>query len=151
MTKKQMANFWKKVDSEEGKDACWPWLGVMDRWGYGSYSYSLGEGAYKTEGSHRIAWRLANRRSIPPGMCICHTCDFPACCNPKHLWLGTREQNTKDAMEKGRLRGRNKVNNIPTPERHKKYKNPQWALVKVFYDSDIPNEFLEEWGFLPRE
>lgn len=151
MTKKQMANFWKKVDSEGGKDACWPWLGGLDRWGYGSYSYSLGAGVHKTEGSHRIAWRLTNERSIPPGMCVCHTCDFPACCNPKHLWLGTREQNTADAMKKGRLRGRKKVNNTPTPECYKKYKNPRWALVKVIYDSDIPNDFLEEWGFLSKE
>jgi hypothetical protein len=32
----------------------------------------------------------------------CHTCDNPKCCNPKHLFAGTRQQNNDDKIAKGR-------------------------------------------------
>lgn len=33
----------------------------------------------------------------------CHTCDNPPCCNPAHLYVGTRKQNVADAVERRRL------------------------------------------------
>lgn len=51
--------------------------------------------------AHRVAWELANG-PIPPGLDICHTCDNPPCCNPDHLFLGTRRDNMQDAKAKGR-------------------------------------------------
>lgn len=33
---------------------------------------------------------------------ICHTCDNPPCCNPKHLFEGTKIDNQRDCMAKGR-------------------------------------------------
>lgn len=52
---------------------------------------------------HRLSWVLANRRAIPPGMYVCHSCDVPRCVNPAHLWLGTPTQNVHDAIAKGRI------------------------------------------------
>lgn len=33
---------------------------------------------------------------------MCHSCDVRRCCNPKHLWLGTRADNNLDRAAKGR-------------------------------------------------
>ena len=51
--------------------------------------------------AHRIAWEFENG-PVPDGMCVCHSCDNPPCCNPKHLFLGSHQDNTQDMMKKGR-------------------------------------------------
>ena len=33
---------------------------------------------------------------------ICHTCDVRHCINPLHLWRGTKSDNFRDAVKKGR-------------------------------------------------
>ena len=52
-------------------------------------------------GYHRGTWIAANG-PIPPGMEVCHVCDNPPCVNLEHLWLGTRSDNRRDCIVKGR-------------------------------------------------
>ena len=51
--------------------------------------------------THRLAWEVAHS-PIPEGMVVMHICDNPACCNLEHLKLGTRAENNRDRLKKGR-------------------------------------------------
>lgn len=55
----------------------------------------------RNEFVHRVSWEQ-HRGPIPPGMCVLHRCDNPACINPDHLFLGTRADNTNDMLAKSR-------------------------------------------------
>lgn len=90
--------FWQRVALT---DECWPWLGAKNKNGYGTFSPT--KELSKTL-AHRFAWELY-RGPIPEGMLVCHTCDNPECTNPKHLFLGTPQDNMDDKVRKGRWRG----------------------------------------------
>lgn len=87
--------FWERVDKSGGEATCWPWTGGME-YNYGTLMWKL-----EREGAHRVAYLLGHGKH-PGELCVCHTCDNPICCNPKHLWLGTISDNIKDMYDKGR-------------------------------------------------
>ena len=91
--------FWSKVDIG-GHDDCWEWQMGFFSFGYGYFTYTA-EGIKVNAPAHRLAY-LYVHPDWDQKLCLCHSCDNPKCCNPSHLWLGTREDNNRDKLRKGR-------------------------------------------------
>ena len=88
-------DFWTMVTCGSASE-CWPWKRAVFHMGHGAVHF---EG--KQDRAHRVAWRLTNG-PIPDGLCVLHHCDNPPCCNPSHLFLGTKTDNSRDRDRKGR-------------------------------------------------
>jgi len=96
------ARFWKKV-SVTSEDACWCWTGARQTAGYGEFA-----AGNKTVLAHRLAYSLFYGCEIPASKVVRHLCNNPACCNPKHLALGTQADNMQDKVRSGRqVKGEN--------------------------------------------
>lgn len=80
----------------KNKEECWEYSMSLDRDGYGQFW--MQKHMHK---AHRIAW-IIDHGKIPDGLCVLHSCDNPPCCNPWHLFLGTKKDNAKDMASKGR-------------------------------------------------
>jgi HNH endonuclease len=88
--------FWPKVRKTK---TCWLWTGSKNNKGYGQLRVGGRKGSARS--AHRIAWELANGPLVP-GRCILHRCDTPACVRPDHLFEGSKADNTRDMVLKGR-------------------------------------------------
>lgn len=93
--------FWSKVDIR-GENECWNWTASTNKLfprrpiGYGTFGIRKG----KFIGAHRMAYILTYGNIGDKD--VCHKCDNPLCCNPKHLFLGTALDNVRDMFNKGR-------------------------------------------------
>lgn len=75
---------------------CWIWLGSCNQRGYGRLKVKK-----KLLFAHRISYEIF-KGDIPEHIHVCHTCDNPGCINPKHLFLGTAQDNHDDMVKKER-------------------------------------------------
>jgi hypothetical protein len=124
--------FWSKI-AKRGTDECWEWQGcrtVGDAKRTGGY----GQLTMRRKGriAHRVAWELANEASILPGYCVCHRCDNPPCCNPAHLFLGTKRDNSRDRDAKGRNGVHTRPERVPRGDAHWMSKLGDWQIPYIF-------------------
>lgn len=89
--------FLAKIDKQTGAP-CWIWTGAKDSHGYGRF-FADRKNAIR---AHRFAWEFFNKKAIPHGMVICHSCDNTSCVNPSHLRAETQAFNNREAIERGR-------------------------------------------------
>jgi hypothetical protein len=88
--------FWDKVDIR-GEDECWEWNGYCNPDGYGQFAHNG-----KPDRAHRAAFILSGGILTEEKNCVCHTCDNPSCCNPAHLFAGSKSDNNLDMVQKRR-------------------------------------------------
>ena len=94
-----IAKFWSRVDKSGGETACWTWTGAKSAGkGYGFASWNG-----KNRLAHRLSYELANG-SFDGDLQVLHSCDNRSCVNPRHLSLGTHQDNMDDRNQKGRNR-----------------------------------------------
>lgn len=114
------ARFQKRcsLDSTRG---CWVWSGYHDRQGYGIFSL-LGRSTF----AHRAAYLLF-RGQITEGFLVRHCCDNPGCVNPDHLLLGTRKDNARDVLQRGRrhVKRTEKSKQLTRGEHHFSRRHPE--------------------------
>lgn len=112
-------------------DACWLWTAGTTRTKRHGYGYGKFYISGKRYVAHRMSYMLFNG-PIPWDKLVRHTCDNKLCVNPDHLILGTKADNSEDAVKRGRV-GCQKLN----PEAVKvikwmlKYKPKKGLAVKL--------------------
>jgi len=94
LTKADVARLWSYVERGDDEE-CWLWTAGTTAKGYGRFKLNG-----KLFAATRLVYYLT--QGDPGSRHVCHTCDNPPCCNPRHLWLGTASDNNDDSVQKGR-------------------------------------------------
>jgi hypothetical protein len=82
---------------------CWEYTGSKTEFGYGQLNVGCDEeGKVIPQSTHRVAYTYWVG-SIPKGMSVRHMCHNPWCFNPKHLRLGTQQENEDDKIQHERM------------------------------------------------
>lgn len=91
---------------ENVSTGCVEWLGISaTATRYPRISVKLGDG-HPGFGAHRVIAALFHGLDLLNAEHFaCHKCDNKICVNPDHIFVGSAADNTRDASQKGRLRG----------------------------------------------
>lgn len=94
---KDIDRFSSKIKIDEDTE-CWIWTGCTFGDGYGAFYYSG-----NNVRAHRFSYEHF-KGLIPEGLLVCHIppCHNPLCVNPKHLKVGTPQENMDDKVFEGR-------------------------------------------------
>lgn len=118
LRKDYVGRFWANVIKGRNEDDCWSWRGYLATGGYPQIMVET-----KVVMASRLSYEI-NISKIPKGkgyhgVCVLHTCDNPVCTNPKHLQLGSHQDNMLDMKVKNR---------VAKNEKHTRAKHT-WASV----------------------
>jgi hypothetical protein len=92
---KTAESFWSRVDVG-ANGHCWNWRDSASKNGYGTLKFGR-----RYWYAHQLAWTLTYGPTLG-GLWVLHHCDNKRCCNPRHLKLGTVQNNHEDAMLRGK-------------------------------------------------
>jgi HNH endonuclease len=107
--------------------------------------------------AHRLSFALSFGQ-IPDGLLVLHHCDNPACCNPRHLFLGTHADNMRDKAKKGhasrhggtasgdRHGSRTKPNRVPRGEKHGNAKLTDTQVAAILASEKTQRALAREYG-----
>lgn len=123
--------FMAKAGKVQPGDACWNWTAALTHDGYGRFSYLA-----KQVLAHRFSYWLFVG-DVAADIKVCHTCDNPQCCNPRHLFLGTNADNLRDMAQKGRS-----THGEKNPNR--KLLEPQ--IVAILADDRKHRDIADQYG-----
>lgn len=117
-------SFWAKVD-KRGPNECWNWTGWKIQNGYGRMQI-----ADKKVLATHVSLRLHGCQRPSDDLHALHSCDNPSCVNPSHLRWGTRTDNMRDKVSRGR-------SNMPKGERSAtaKLTFEQCEMIRAFKGS----------------
>lgn len=91
--------FWSKVIIPSDPDECWDWKGKATTF-HIDRGYSIG----------RASWIVHNNGVMPRDWeLVLHRCDNKRCGNPRHLYLGTQQDNMNDAYNRNRMHRKGKL------------------------------------------
>lgn len=128
--KSAYARLMAKADKSTG---CWLVTPYKMKNSYAVLYIRIEEGGPASLRASRFVWAMA-KGVIPDRLMVCHTCDNPACINLDHLFLGTAEDNTLDAIVKGRAqtaRHRKEVSRVHTGMKHSEKTKKEMSLRRI--------------------
>ncbi len=79
------------------KTRCWNWAGYSNREGYGKIDFNS-----KKQNVHRIIYQYFYGPIPEDKPLVLHHCDNRKCCNPMHLYAGTKKDNAIDREKRHR-------------------------------------------------
>lgn len=87
----------------EPNSGCWLWLGYVRYDGYGEISARKSGATHRSVNRAHVFSYIKHKGPVPKGLIVRHTCDVRCCVNPDHLVVGTKKDNTRDAIVRGRF------------------------------------------------
>lgn len=90
--------FFESVVPGQNPDDCWRWKGSLTH-GYAFLSYN----GRRIKGS-RLSWEIHSGLPLKDGYIMCHSCNNPECCNPRHVAPDTHKHNMDYMRACGRER-----------------------------------------------
>ena len=91
-----------RIYSKAMPSGCIEWQRAKSKQGYGQLNVYFADEGPRSGYVHRLLWELTHDVELGRNICVCHKCDNPSCVNIKHLFVGTRKDNSQDMVRKGR-------------------------------------------------
>lgn len=120
--------------------SCWLWTGSLTS-GYGMFYPVAGVPTLRIY-AHIFSY-IIHIGPIPDGLCVLHRCDVRPCVNPDHFFLGTKADNVRDMVDKGRAR----YPGMPIGTKVKRASDAQVREIRDRYDNgESPATLAKELG-----